>query len=217
MRELLIGTLLSLAAGLGGAQAAADLQPAVMGSVSSLSDAGEARIKAYGLTLAPLSFVKFCMTHRAECEAGEGRIDAGALSLSQLDAINRDVNRAISPLRKPTEPLRANWTISPAAGDCNDYAVTKRHRLIAAGWPSQRLLLAVVITPTGQGHLVLVARMPQGDMVLDNLSDAVKPWQKTQFEWVSMQSEDNPRFWVAVGERGRQRQQKFEALATNLD
>lgn len=216
MRHHFLAVFLSFAAGVGSVQASPDIQPTVAALVSPQPDASE-QIKAYGFTLAPLSFVKFCMSHGEECKPGESNIEPDTLSLVQLGVINREVNRAIAPQRKPTEPLRANWTIAPSAGDCNDYAVTKRHRLIAAGWPSQRLLLAVVITPTGQGHLVLVARTAQGDMVLDNLSDTVKPWQKTSFEWVSMQSPDNPRFWIAVGERGRQRQQKFEAMAANFN
>jgi predicted transglutaminase-like cysteine proteinase len=44
----------------------------------------------------------------------------------------------------------------PSSGDCNDYAVTRRHDLIARGWPARSLLLAEVITSWGEHHLVVV-------------------------------------------------------------
>ena len=49
------------------------------------------------------------------------------------------------------------WTIAPHEGDCNDYAVTKRHQLLEKGLPSSALRLSVTKTVTlGVGHLVLV-------------------------------------------------------------
>jgi predicted transglutaminase-like cysteine proteinase len=62
-------------------------------------------------------------------------------------------------------------------GDCNDYAVTKRHDLIP-----QRLactLLAEVITGWGEHHLVVVARAKAADLVIDNLDANIKPWTRT--------------------------------------
>jgi predicted transglutaminase-like cysteine proteinase len=70
------------------------------------------------------------------------------------------------------------------------------------GWPKSALRLAVVLTEGGQGHLVLVARMSDGDVVLDNLSSSVRPWSTVGYQWISMQSGSNPRFWVAIGEHG---------------
>ncbi|WP_240543982.1 transglutaminase-like cysteine peptidase [Bradyrhizobium canariense] len=54
----------------------------------------------------------------------------------------------------------------PSAGNCGDYAVTKRHLLLRLGWPSSSLLLGeVTIRTTGEHHLVL--------LVLDNLSGII--------------------------------------------
>ncbi|WP_244659419.1 transglutaminase-like cysteine peptidase [Bradyrhizobium guangdongense] len=173
-------------------------------------------IQEFDNALAPMNFVKFCMNNVAECRA-----DASARSLPPADAamamlrqVNMSVNQAIAPMRKPTDPIAANWTVAPAAGDCNDYAVTKRHQLIAMGWPQAALRLAVVRIDGGQGHLVLVARLSDGDVVLDNLSSSVRPWNALGYEWISMQSSTDPRFWVNIGDHGRQlREKRFAQVA----
>jgi predicted transglutaminase-like cysteine proteinase len=163
-------------------------------------------ISEYDNALAPLQFVKFCMNYGAECQqdatADQQSLPSGERARDMLREVNRAVNDAITPMKKPTSPMLAHWTVSPDAGDCNDYAVTKRHRLIAMGWPKSALRLAVVLTEGGQGHLVLVARMSDGDVVLDNLSSSVRPWSTAGYQWISMQSGSNPRFWVAIGEHG---------------
>ena len=217
MRQLFIGIIVGSVWALNGAEASPNARQAVAIIQEPVQASSPSFIKDYGFTLAPLAFVKFCVANGAECEARPRKQEGAAFSLNDLSAVNQWVNDAIAPRRKPTDPLSANWTISPASGDCNDYAVTKRSRLIAAGWPSDLLRLAVVITPTGQGHLVLVVRTGEGDVVLDNLSRDVRPWQETGYDWVSMQSSENPRFWVAIGDRGRLRQQKLQALAANLN
>lgn len=218
MRQFAFGAIVGGALVLASAGASAQIRTASAITAPAETAASDASsIKEYGFTLAPLAFVKFCMGHDRECEATLSANPDREFSLSELEAVNRRVNDAIAPRRKPTDPLSTSWSLEPSSGDCNDYAVTKRSRLIAAGWPSEKLRLAVVVTPAGQGHLVLVVRMPQGDMVLDNLSERVRPWQASGYDWVSMQSGENPRFWVAVGERGRLRQQRYQALAANLN
>jgi hypothetical protein len=88
--------------------------------------------------------------------------------------------------------------ISPASGDCNDYAVTKRHELIKRGWPGQSLLLAEVVTRWGEHHLVLVVRTEGADLVLDSLSPQIRAWSTTGYRWVRIQSPENPVYWASV-------------------
>ena len=169
--------------------------------------------------LAPLQFVKFCMNYPAECEVRTA--DQASFSreegLKTLEEVNARINQSIEPSVKSNEPLVARWTIEPAAGDCNDYAVTKRHALLAKGWPSSALRLAVVFAPTG-GHLVLVARLNDGDYVLDNLTNTVRPWGETSYAWVSIESTVNPKFWVAVGVKNQAAADRKSMLnAASLD
>jgi predicted transglutaminase-like cysteine proteinase len=61
--------------------------------------------------------------------------------------------------------------VNPDRGNCHDYAVSKRHELIRAGWPSASLRLAIAYTRGGVGHLVVIVRTTDGDRVLDNLTN----------------------------------------------
>ncbi|MCK1653205.1 transglutaminase-like cysteine peptidase [Bradyrhizobium sp. 149] len=160
--------------------------------------------------LAPLQFVKFCMNYASECERSspEARLPAHDVALAALQEVNASVNQAISPVKKSTNPLLARWTISPSSGDCNDYAITKRHLLLSKGWPASALRLAVVFAPAG-GHLVLIARLQDGDYVLDNLVPEVRDWRGSSYQWVSMESGEDPRFWVSIA---KQDQRDFAEL-----
>ena len=90
------------------------------------------------------------------------------------------------------------WTIAPSKGDCNDYAVTKRHELLQSGLPARALRLSVVETASGIGHLVLIVATTKGDFVLDNLSETIRPWQSTDYRWLKIQSASDAKFWYAV-------------------
>lgn len=152
--------------------------------------------------MAPLSFVQFCMSYDREC-AEQGEPDAVIRltpeTLSQIERVNREVNRGIRPVSKHGTALE-KWTISPASGDCNDYAVTKRHRLVALGLPSSALLLATAMTPWGEGHLLVILRTEDGDLVLDNLVETIRPWNRTGYRWIARQSSQHPRHWEAIAE-----------------
>lgn len=152
--------------------------------------------------LAPLAHVRFCMDRPAECQAGEGgdTVTLDPDTREVLDEVNRSVNRRIHPT--PKRYLVGQWEIGPARGDCNDFAVTKRHELIARGLPARALLLAVVETSWGEGHLVLVVRSDQGDYVLDNLSPALRRWSSTGHTFLKLQSRHDPRAWVSVPDGG---------------
>jgi predicted transglutaminase-like cysteine proteinase len=132
-----------------------------------------------------------------------------------LKRVNHDVNTAITPtVKNYGSDLRNGWTIAPASGDCNDYAVTKRHDLIESGLPARALRLSVVKTASGTGHLVLVVATTSGDVVMDNLTNAIRPWTSTSYRWLKIQSSTDARFWYEIKDpameaNGSQIQQKF--------
>jgi predicted transglutaminase-like cysteine proteinase len=150
--------------------------------------------------LAPFEHVRFCVKNPSECVvdvSGREQLELDDALVQTIAAINADVNSSIEPMRKTADYAPSSgWRIAPIQGDCNDYAVTKRHRLIEANLPARSLVLAVVKTARGEGHLVLVVKTDRGDFVLDNLSAGIRPWVDTNYEWVSRQSSENPRFWV---------------------
>jgi predicted transglutaminase-like cysteine proteinase len=153
-------------------------------------------------TLAPFQHVRFCIRYPADCKSdapGNDRIDLNAQALEQLKRINHSVNTSIIPKHKSYgTDLQDGWTIAPSTGDCNDYAVTKRHELLESGMPSQALRLSVVKTASGIGHLVLVVATKRGDIVLDNLREEIRPWQSTGYLWLKIQSATDSRFWFEI-------------------
>lgn len=102
--------------------------------------------------------------------------------------------------RSPGNGVTEEWLISPPAGDCKDYAITKRHELLAHGWPSRALLLSEVVVPSGEHHLILVVRTKDADLVLDNLNANVRPVaiMYRQYRWVRIETTQNPMFWARV-------------------
>src|SRR5580692_733401 len=127
--------------------------------------------------LAPFQHVRFCLHYPADCKSDPKESERIALNdeTSQLlERVNRDVNASIVPVAKGYgSNLEDGWAISPAMGDCNDYAVTKRHELLQKGLPAKALRLSVVKTSSGIGHLVLVLMTNKGDLVLDNLTETI--------------------------------------------
>ena len=160
-------------------------------------------------TLAPMAHVMFCMRYRADCvvHGTDFRKRSVAMTvdrLNELNSVNRDVNRDITPQPNLGGLATEQWLVSPTAGDCNDYAVTKRHELLERGWPSRALLLSEVVVPDGEHHLVLVVRMKDrdsaqtADIVLDNLSANLRPVGLTPYKWVRVESPSNPKYWSTV-------------------
>jgi predicted transglutaminase-like cysteine proteinase len=168
----------------------------------SPQDANAVPILEASPTLAPFQHVRFCLRYPSDCKTDsteDDRIDLTADNFELLSRINHSINAAINPVSKAYDTdLRNGWTIAPASGDCNDYAVTKRHELLAHGLPAKALRLSVVKTTSGVGHLVLVVATIKGDMVLDNLTDAIRPWQSTDYRWLKIQSAADARFWYEV-------------------
>ncbi len=152
--------------------------------------------------LPPLAHARFCLQYPADCQVRRSfRLQPIALTPelgAELVSVNRKVNQAIVPQRNFGGVVAERWLISPRAGDCNDYAVTKRHQLLVRGWPSRALILSEVVVASGEHHLVLVVRTKEGDLVLDNLNYDVRPVAMTRYRWVRAQSPDNPKFWSTI-------------------
>jgi predicted transglutaminase-like cysteine proteinase len=156
-------------------------------------------------TLSPFQHVRFCLRYPADCKSDPTEtttVELTAETLETMDRVNRDVNASIMPVARSNAIADGGWTLSPASGDCNDYAVTKRHELVQNGFPANAVRLAVVKTSSGIGHLVLVVSTNKGNLVLDNLSETILPWQLTKYHWVKIQSSSDARYWFEIKPRG---------------
>ena len=161
------------------------------------------RISFDAPSLAPMAFIKFCLQYSEDCQVRRRSFQPKSVVLTDerwadLVNVNRDVNRSIIPQRNDKGVLFEEWKVHPKFGECNSYAVSKRHELLSRGWPSRSMLLAEVVLPSREHHLVLVVRTREGDFVLDNLTPNVRSAGQTRYQWVRAQSPNNPMFWSTI-------------------
>ena len=164
-----------------------------------------ARIGFDNPALPPIGHSRFCLRYPDDCKIHGIDFRRRNIALTpkrwdELNGINHQVNRDIVAEITPGNGLTEEWLISPPAGDCKDYAITKRHELLARGWPSRALLLSEVVVPSGEHHLILVVRTKDTDLVLDNLNANVRPVvvMYRQYQWVRIETTQNPMFWARV-------------------
>ena len=158
-------------------------------------------MRVFGSSQPPYGFVRFCEQSPQHCvqRGNGGRFEATPESLSDLDEVNRIVNRSVEPATdSEIYGISEYWTLPGEKGDCEDYALLKQKILIGRGWPSSSLLLTVVRDEKGEGHAVLTARTSQGDFVLDNKSDDVRLWARSSYQFVMRQSYLDPHVWVSL-------------------
>lgn len=140
--------------------------------------------------LAPVGALVFCQSHAAQCRpAVPAQIGADAATLALLQAVNARINDAIRPRLDDKEI----WSLNPAAGDCEDYALSKRAALIRGGVPAGALHIAIG-TVNDEQHAVLLIDTVGGLLVLDNLTDAIRPLNRSHFRLSGM-SQDGLLNW----------------------
>ena len=159
-------------------------------------------IKTGAETSRPYGHDAFCKSNPRECAR---QSDAGMEKLTgsrwkTLVSVNAAVNKAIRPVSdKAKYGKQEVWKANVSAGDCEDYALTKRNRLARAGFKRSNLRLAMVRRGNGEAHTVLVVRTDKGDYVLDNLRGDVRLWNRSGYRFVKMQDGRNASAWVRVG------------------
>jgi predicted transglutaminase-like cysteine proteinase len=177
----------------------------LLGMPMGLQSANQ-RIKFEAPTLPPMAYTMFCLRYEDECRAKTmyrgGPVRLTPERWTDLNEVNQTVNHSIIPERNDLGLAGEAWLINPDRGDCNDYAVSKRHELLDRGWPARALLLSEVVTSSGEHHLVLVVRTKSGDLVLDNMIPQIKPWSRAPYRWVRIQMPNKPKYWATIAGRG---------------
>jgi predicted transglutaminase-like cysteine proteinase len=119
--------------------------------------------------------------------AGGCRVPLTPALARELDAVQREVNAVLRPASdREAFGLAEHWTPIAAPGgrgDCEDFALTKLHRLLRQGWPRDALRLTLATLPDAQEHLVLAVRTDRSDYVLDNLRPAPVLWTALPYRW----------------------------------
>ena len=156
----------------------------------------------------PAAFGTFCSHFASECRQQNGQGSAFHLTaqrMAELKAVNGLINRTVREATDAAIYGRADvWTLpTRGVGDCEDFALMKRHDLIARGWPSSALLVTVVRDQRGDGHAVLTAVFDQGEYVLDNRTASLLPPSRTGYTFYIRQSAASPTAWEWIGGSGR--------------
>ena len=118
----------------------------------------------------------------------------------QLTSVNLFVNHHVQAMSDFDNYGKDEFWAYPddGFGDCEDYVLEKRRRLIDSGVRVSTLLITVVRKSDGEGHAVLTMRTDKGDFVLDNLSDRVLLWTETGYRYLKRQATDNTGHWVSI-------------------
>jgi predicted transglutaminase-like cysteine proteinase len=137
---------------------------------------------------------------------GQGRSGRGLLDA--VKAVNSAVNRQIIQVYDiDAVGVDERWQrpdrVARPLGDCEDIAIEKRMRLIESGFAPESLFFAVAFRRDFGLHTVLVARLPEGDWVLDSLTGAVKRWDAASYVWLRRQEPGQPMLWRRVGAPAR--------------
>ncbi|NML75210.1 transglutaminase-like cysteine peptidase [Rhizobium sp. S-51] len=154
------------------------------------------------VTSQPIGHYEFCKQHHAECAIRTKSAALPRLTPHGWDIVrdvNRDVNASITPMTDAEAFGREEvWSYPVDVGDCEDFVLLKRQKLIKAGFSAADLLITVVRKPDGEGHAVLTLRSAQGDFVLDNLVDDVKLWTDTPYTYLKRQASFDTGRWVTI-------------------
>ena len=152
------------------------------------------------VTASPQGSTGLCARYGWACAIGQVQGRVGQDGLRIATKINAQVNAEVREISDQSQYARAEvWTLPSArGGDCEDFALLKKKRLIERGFPANQLLIATVLDRNHAPHAVLVLRTTGGDYVLDNLTNRVKPWQSTGYTFLKMQDPEAPHLWQAV-------------------
>jgi predicted transglutaminase-like cysteine proteinase len=149
---------------------------------------------------APSGAEGLCDTYVWACERTGRQMLVSEATLATVGTINTRANRTIRSVSDMQQYLVADRWAMPTArgGDCEDYAIYKKHALIAVGFAPEQLLIATVLDRKRQSHAVLVLRTGTQDLILDNLTNRIVSWDKTGYTFLRLQDPRQPSRWVSV-------------------
>lgn len=141
--------------------------------------------------------------HPLEQAASGAFVDLRSPLWRAVTAVNAEVNAAIRAEDDQRAYRQADYWAIPRAtgrakpvGDCEDFALSKRERLLALGVPAEALSIALVTTRTGLSHAVLLVATDEGEYVLDNLTPWVVHWTEARLTWRERQAPGQMLKWV---------------------
>ena len=142
----------------------------------------------------PSQYAAFCQTEPAACRLdGDATIHWTEALHGLLLSVQREVNAEIEFLPDWENSGQEELWCFPenGLGDCEDFALEKRRRLVAAGVPSAALTLAIAFHEVRFfPHAVLLVETTTGTWVLDNLYDDVLCWDAVPYLYTRREQPD---------------------------
>lgn len=155
-------------------------------------------------TAQPVGHYEFCQRLPTECTPQNHTntpLKLTSALWSLINRVNEQVNHAITPVTdQELWGIQEFWSYPEHFGDCEDFVLEKRRRLIEAGIPASHLLITVVRQANGDGHAVLTIHTDRGDLVLDNLSGRILPWSATDYAFLKRQSASHAGQWNDIND-----------------
>ncbi|WP_293865370.1 transglutaminase-like cysteine peptidase [uncultured Alsobacter sp.] len=174
--------------------AGSSIMPVSLGdSVTSLP-ATTVSVPATGPARPMAAWITFCQAYTEECRVNLSEPDTIRLTPSlwrDIVTVNREVNAFVRPMTDLEHwGVVDKWDFAEDGyGDCEDYQLLKRKRLVALGLPRRAMPMTVVLDERNEGHAVLMIRTDRGDFILDNKRNDVLPWLRTGYVYVKRESQ----------------------------
>lgn len=183
----------------------AAIAAAIIGTSAGMASA-QSFMPTAGLSTQPVGHYEFCQRMPQDCQRTEARrpVELTRALWATIVEVNNVVNTMVTP-RTDMElwGVEEHWSYpTNGLGDCEDYVLEKRKRLMKAGIPASNLPITVVRQPNGEGHAVLTVQTSMGDFILDNLEPRVLAWHETEYRFLKRQAAKHAGMWVSI-EDGR--------------
>lgn len=141
----------------------------------------------------PTQYAQFCEKYPTECAlTGNAVLHSDQRLNNLLFVVNEAVNGEVEFVPDPDRGVEEEWNFPQSCeGDCEDFALEKRHRLVEAGLSSASLTMAIVHHENQFfPHAVLLVETDTGTWVLDNLYDEVMCWDAVPYRFERREQTD---------------------------
>lgn len=141
-----------------------------------------------GTIRGPAGWEAWCRDAASKCQ----RTHAAVIGLNDateavLARVFATVLARITPVEEPPGEDQWRQIDQPGVGDCDDYVITWREALVAAGLPRGALDVAVAETEQGEIHAVLAVHTSRGTLIFDNRYPTPRSWTSLPYAWLAIE------------------------------
>jgi predicted transglutaminase-like cysteine proteinase len=159
-------------------------------------------IPLWNQVLPPIGWNEFCRVYTEDCQKSFNEVEILPLNESSWRII-KEINKEVNTLIQPLSDQKNHWVLEKWDyaenwyGDCEDYVLLKKKKLIEKWIPESSLLITVVKDKNWDWHAVLTIRTDRGDFILDNQKTKIYKWYENWYTYIKTQSQENPNIWLS--------------------